>query len=67
MFIIRRDDAARVSINDETLRAMHRSTGIRLSVLLLIRFIENCMSSSWEDVRRVLLIDAIGGRTALRL
>jgi hypothetical protein len=39
MFAIRRGDAARVSINDETLRAMHRPTVIRLSAVLLIRFI----------------------------
>jgi hypothetical protein len=29
----------RVSIDDETLRGMHRSTVIRLSATLLIRFI----------------------------
>jgi len=67
MFAIRRDDAVLVSINDETLRAMHRSTVIRLAAVLLIRFIQNRMSSSLEDVRRVLRIDAIGRRTALQL
>jgi hypothetical protein len=39
MFAMRRADAARVSIDDETLRGMHRSTVIRLSATLLIRFI----------------------------
>jgi hypothetical protein len=66
-FAIRRDDVALVSIDDETLPVISQSTVVPIPAVLLIRFIQNCMSSSLEDVRRVLRVDAIGRRTALRL